>query len=192
MPKVTFADAVVRGLRGFLDFKGVATRAEFWYFQLFVILLSFVISTFENMAFPLAADASVQDALLGSPVSLLVSLVLFLPQLALQVRRFHDAGFSGKWLLLQIPALFFLALTIGAYIAVDSQGQLGTINGMLNIAGYAYPTLMISGGIAIFYLIVQLQPSKPASRGNKYAPGYDPEQQEQDPTDPGSWQPRLD
>ncbi len=192
MQKVTFADAIVRGLRGVGNYRGVATRAEFWYFQLFVFLIGIVISTFETMAFPLSPEASFQDTLLASPVSLLVSLALLPHQIALQVRRFHDAGFSGKWVLLYLPALFFVALTLGAYLAVESQGQLGTINGMLNIAGYAYPTLMILGGVQIFFLIVMLQPSKPANRGNKYAPGYDPEQQEQNPTDPGSWQPRLD
>lgn len=192
MQKVTFADAIVGGFKNYARFKGVATRAEFWYFQLFVVLVSLVLSTFESIVFPIAEDAPIEQQVLATPLSLAASLVLFLPQLSLQVRRFHDAGFSGKWLLLMIPALFFVGLTFGAFLAVESQGQLGTINGNLNIAGYAYPTLMILGGIQIFLLIVLLQPTKPASRGNRYAPGYDPEQQDADSQDPGSWQPRLD
>lgn len=192
MPKVTFADAISRGFKNFVNFKGVATRAEFWYFQLFVVLVSVVLSTFESIVFPIEPDAPIDQQLLATPLSLLASLILFLPQLSLQVRRFHDAGFSGKWLLLLLPALFFVGLTFGAYLAVESQGQLGTITGNLNIAGYAYPTLMILGGIQIFFLIVMLQPSKPASKGNKYAPGYDPDQQDPDNQNPGSWQPRLD
>ena len=77
--KTTFVGAIKSFLRGYFDFRGVATRSEYWYVTLFLFLLSLVVG------------------LLGNGVAFIVSAFLVFPQLALNVRRFHDAGFSA-WL----------------------------------------------------------------------------------------------
>lgn len=71
----------------YADFKGRAGRANFWYFQLYMLILFFVCNTlFEIMG-------------IGN-LSKLIFLFLFLPILSISVRRLHDTGKSWYWLLL--------------------------------------------------------------------------------------------
>ena len=77
----------------YADFTGRASRSEFWWFVLFNVLVS------------LAA------AQIHPTVSLLVTLALLLPSLGVAVRRLHDVGRNGWWLLLQlVPLVGFLVL----------------------------------------------------------------------------------
>jgi len=78
------ASAVRRNLTtaAYADFRGRASRSEYWWFYLFSALVLFA--------------AVVIDLLLLN----LVALALFIPTLATSVRRLHDVGRSGWWLLL--------------------------------------------------------------------------------------------
>lgn len=191
---MTFAQAVQSGLRNFVNFTGRATRREYWYFQLFVVLVGLVASVLDGVMFPISPDAPIQDQLLGAPISLVTSILLFLPQLSMLARRFRDAGFSAKWLFLYFAATAFMGLVFAATLAVYESGQTGTLEGDLNVVGYLYPAVLIAGGILIFFFIVTVQPTKTGAQGNKYAPDYDPTR------DPKSdhfiasdqdWQPKL-
>lgn len=191
---MTFVQAVQSGLRNFANFTGQATRREYWYFQLFVLLVGLVTSVLDGVIFPVRADAPIQEQLLGAPIGLVTSVLLFLPQLSMLGRRLRDAGFSAKWLFLYFVAAGFMALVFAAGIAVDQSGQAGTIEGDLNVIGYLYPAVMIAGGILIFFFVVTLQPTKTGSQGNKYAPGYDPTRDPKSDQFSGSdqdWQPKL-
>jgi transcriptional regulator with XRE-family HTH domain len=91
-------EAVRAGFLKAVDFSGTASRFEYWWFFLCVLLL--------------AAIATV----LGERVFQLVSLIVLLPLLAVGARRLHDAGHSGWWQLLflvpfgQVVVLYLLAL----------------------------------------------------------------------------------
>ena len=50
--KMTFADSVKSGLKNWANFKGTATRTEFWYFYLFTILLNMVTTTIDSIIAP--------------------------------------------------------------------------------------------------------------------------------------------
>jgi uncharacterized membrane protein YhaH (DUF805 family) len=63
-------------------FDGRAARSEYWFFMLFQVL-----------AYAVAG-------ILGGRLAPLLSLALFLPMLAVQVRRLHDQGRSGWFYLL--------------------------------------------------------------------------------------------
>lgn len=84
-------------LRKYADFKGRASRAEFWIFFLFVVIAQ--------------ALAAVVDLLFGGGrsgvFSLLAAVLLFVPQLAVTVRRLHDVNRSGRELV--VPFLMLLA-----------------------------------------------------------------------------------
>jgi uncharacterized membrane protein YhaH (DUF805 family) len=170
---MTFADAVQSGLKNSFKFVGLATRREFWYFQLFVFLVGIVASTIDSVVSPIDPSAPLGEQLLGSPVTMVFSALLFIPQLSMLGRRFRDVGFSEKWIWLWAPASFFVILVTLAIDAVEAQGQAGTLEGMLNVFGFLYPAAMICSGILLFFFVLTVQPSKPGSRGNKYAPGYD-------------------
>ena len=83
---MTFSEAIKTGFQKFLDFDGRAGRAEFWLWVLFL--------TLARIIFYILDPASLS----GGPVSMVFSIVTFLPSLAVSVRRIHDVGKSGWWL----------------------------------------------------------------------------------------------
>jgi uncharacterized membrane protein YhaH (DUF805 family) len=100
---VQFGDAIKNGFLNYANFRGVASRSEFWYWTLFTALVSFATSFL---------DTAVTIALGSSNVGIfnvLASLALLVPGIAVAVRRFHDAGFSAWWYSLpQVGALVIL------------------------------------------------------------------------------------
>lgn len=78
----------------YVDFAGCATRKQYWLYVLFNFALSLVLSLLSGM-----------DNILGTLfniVYIVVSLGVFLPSLAIAVRRLHDTGRSGWWMLLAL------------------------------------------------------------------------------------------
>lgn len=92
--------SALQTLRKYADFKGRASREEFWCFFIFVIVANSV--------------CGMVGLLLGFGPALggLVGLLLVIPQIAVAVRRLHDLGKPGKELaipcamLLLVPAAF--------------------------------------------------------------------------------------
>lgn len=105
--------AVRSTLSQYAGFSGRARRSEFWFFQLFSVIVSIV--------------ATALDALIGSDlgggtgvVSLIVSLGLLLPSLAVFWRRMHDTGRTGLWFFLGlIPFVGWIILIV--FAVQDSQ-----------------------------------------------------------------------
>ena len=89
---------ILQSLKRYADFKGRASRQEFWCFLGFVIVAQ--------------AVTGFVGLLLGMrpALSLIVSALLIIPQLAVAVRRLHDVGRSGRELL--VPCLMFLAVPL--------------------------------------------------------------------------------
>ena len=77
----------------YFDFEGVTGRQAFWMFVLFNFVISLVLSVVLGLVHL-------------QPVALLYSLAVLLPGLGLAVRRMHDIGKSGWWLLASlVPVL---------------------------------------------------------------------------------------
>ncbi|WP_230939397.1 DUF805 domain-containing protein [Burkholderia diffusa] len=92
--KMNFTEAVRSALNQYAKFEGRARRAEYWYFALLTGVVSIVCQVI-TMA---GRDASALSLLLMI-VAAVVSLALVLPSLAVTVRRLHDTGRSGWFLL---------------------------------------------------------------------------------------------
>ena len=93
---MNFGEAINSGLTNYATFSGRAARSEFWWFFLFVIVVVNIVN------FVLVAISEIFG---------LIILALILPHLAVTVRRLHDIGWSGWWVLLGfIPFLNFLLL----------------------------------------------------------------------------------
>ena len=76
----------------YADFNGRARRTEYWYFVLF----NFLIST----------AVGVVTGLIGIDwLSYIYSVALLVPGIAVGVRRLHDIGKSGWWLLISFIPL---------------------------------------------------------------------------------------
>lgn len=88
--QVNFKEAVTSALgRNYCNFSGRASRSEFWWFELFELLLQIAI----GIVFCWNLDVL-------NIISYLVGLGLLLPNLGLCVRRLHDIGKSGWWIFL--------------------------------------------------------------------------------------------
>jgi uncharacterized membrane protein YhaH (DUF805 family) len=82
-------------IQNYATFSGRARRSEYWYFSLFHIIITFVL-----------AFVGVQS------ISTIYSLALVIPTISVGVRRMHDVGKSGWFLLIPIYNLI-LACTDG-------------------------------------------------------------------------------
>lgn len=80
-------------LRQYADFDGRARRKEYWMFALFYIVFSACASLLDEMSY---SEDGFQDHIITN----LFVLGLFIPSLAVSVRRLHDIGKSGWYLLL--------------------------------------------------------------------------------------------
>jgi len=95
-------------------FSGRAGRREYWMFFLFNLIFS-IAARFVD------ATSGSEVLFLGMrPISMLYGLAVALPSLAVGVRRLHDIGYSGWWLLLLIiPFIGPVALLVMFCLAGD-------------------------------------------------------------------------
>lgn len=95
----------IKVFKEYSNFGGRARRSEYWYFALFHMLISTAVYVVSIFTFFIPA--------------ILYSLVIFLPALAVGVRRLHDTGRSGWNLLLSlIPLIGSIVLLV--YFFEDS------------------------------------------------------------------------
>jgi uncharacterized membrane protein YhaH (DUF805 family) len=93
-------------LKKYATFSGRAQRAEYWYFFLFYFLIFIGLSIIDNITGSFNAEAGM--GLLGG----LSILGLLIPSLSVGVRRLHDTGRSGWWLLIGLIPLVNIVLLI--------------------------------------------------------------------------------
>lgn len=94
-------------LSQYADFAGRARRKEFWMFVLFNTLIGIALSIIDSAIG--TPGASSGTGLLGG----IYSLALLIPGLAVSVRRLHDIGRSGWWLLLNlIPIIGWIVVLV--------------------------------------------------------------------------------
>jgi uncharacterized membrane protein YhaH (DUF805 family) len=86
-------------LKKYAEFSGRAQRAEYWYYVLFYLLITFVLSIIDGMAGTFDDDSGV------GILSGLFILGTLIPSLAVTVRRLHDTDRSGWWILLNLVPL---------------------------------------------------------------------------------------
>ncbi len=102
---MSFTDVIKKVVvDNYCNFNGRAGRAEYWYFFLFNVIVSVVLSGLANAVPAL------------SVLSVIYSLAMLLPGLGVAVRRMHDIGKSGWFLFISlVPCvgtfilLYFLA-----------------------------------------------------------------------------------
>ena len=84
------------------DFESRSSRKEFWYWQVFRILMFLSFTYIESLGI--------------SGILILSNIIFLIPELSVSIRRLHDINKSGLWILLSItiigilPLLYFYCL----------------------------------------------------------------------------------
>ncbi|AOK90880.1 MULTISPECIES: DUF805 domain-containing protein [Paenibacillus] len=94
-------------LQNYVGFQGRARRTEYWMFTLFNVIACLILY--------------LVDLLLGLPLvlTLIYSLAVLLPSLAVFVRRLHDTGKTGWWILIALVPFGGIVLLV--FECLDSQ-----------------------------------------------------------------------
>ena len=100
-------------MRKYAVFSGRARRQEYWMFVLFNVIIVLFLGIIDEMA-----DSDFESS--RSTLTTLYVLATLIPFLAVGVRRLHDTGRSGWWMLIGvIPIIGAIVLLI--FIIQDSQ-----------------------------------------------------------------------
>ena len=92
---MSFVEAVKTCLvEKYCTFSGRATRSEFWWFQLFTFLVEFI----SVGICALIAESLDSEGIIIIPI--LIYVLLLIPNFSVIVRRLHDVGKSGWFLLI--------------------------------------------------------------------------------------------
>ncbi|HCT5803791.1 DUF805 domain-containing protein [Acinetobacter nosocomialis] len=89
-----YQQAILTCFKKFADFKGRARRREFWYFELFCVLLSLLLS------------------FMNEDLATLAMLITLIPNIAVNVRRLHDIDRSGWWMLIALVPIVGVLLLL--------------------------------------------------------------------------------
>lgn len=107
--------AIITCLKKSADFAGRAHRLEFWSFVVFWIVAAVISALLFKI--PAAPDMSWSGKALSFAPALLFPAALLVPLAAVAVRRLHDIGLSGWWLLTAAtPVPVLDLLIVGAQV----------------------------------------------------------------------------
>ena len=127
---MTFGRAVRTCLRKFARFGGRASRAEYWFFVLALVVASWA--------------AGVLDYLLFEgrhPLGVFLAVTAIVPMTSAGWRRLHDVNRRGWWLLM--PGLATLIFLVGAFVIRGLTAQpMGEIPTVSNSTGWLYTILL--------------------------------------------------
>jgi uncharacterized membrane protein YhaH (DUF805 family) len=100
---MNFTQAIASGFQNYVNFSGRAPRSEYWFWTLFTVLVSIA---------ALLIDLALFGDMDVSPLNSIVSLGLFLPSLAVAIRRLHDLDRTGWWFLLIFTVIGGIVLLV--------------------------------------------------------------------------------
>ncbi len=169
-----FIEAVGTALRKYVQFKGTASRSEYWWFVVFSLGTLFTTGLLDRLLYPaetLDLDRVLRglEPLPATPFTAVLIFLLILPLLSVTARRFHDAGHSAKWLyLLIIPGGYALLATVGIALIIFSYESV-SVDLLLPIYFLIFPVAVTTVALAVVYLVFLLKPTKTFFEGNLLA-----------------------
>ncbi len=175
---MSFTEAIKTCFSKYFTFSGRASRSEYWWFFLFILLGNIVAGILDSVLFgavtgsietgPDGFSASAEN---NGPVAAIFSLAVLIPQLAAGWRRMHDTGRSGFYLLLplllSIGAALILVFGIGAASMFQHGGSFDRLftGATLLLMVPTVLVLVISPLLVLWWLT---RPSEPGA--NRYGP----------------------
>ena len=152
---IGFGGAVRRFWRKAFIFHGRASRSEYWWACLFQILAMTAVAAIAMGLDGTIGVTSADDGPFYSMLTLVMGLVLFIPNCAVGIRRLHDENLRGWWILM--PLLLF-ALSLAAAAVAISAGNGSSQSVVIGLL--CFLALYVLSDIASVVLMVL--PSKPA------------------------------
>jgi len=89
-------NSVINCFNKAFDFETRSPRKEFWYWQIFRILMFLSFSYLESIGI--------------TGILILSNLVFLIPELSVSIRRLHDVNKSGLWILLSLTIIGIIPL----------------------------------------------------------------------------------
>jgi uncharacterized membrane protein YhaH (DUF805 family) len=121
---MTPVDWAKRPLQKYADFTGRASRAEYWWYILGLIIVAVVLSIVESLV-------GVKGMVIGiyGPLTALLWLATIVPSTAVGARRLHDTNRSGWWQLLAYgPYLILMLIRPAAGSALGAVALAGIVS----------------------------------------------------------------
>ena len=113
-----FGEAVKSFWSEYATFKGRSRRSEYWWIQLFLILTNLAVAVIDLILMNGDVERFIANGG-GGIVGLVWILVTIVPALAVLVRRLHDSGKSGWWVLIGfVPLVGSIVLLV--FTVLDS------------------------------------------------------------------------
>lgn len=91
---MTFKESIIKCFSNPVNFKGRASRSEFWWFYLLIVGLTCVATMLDS----------------SGTISSIIEIILFIPLIAAGARRLHDINKSGWWQLLILTGIGLIPL----------------------------------------------------------------------------------
>ena len=136
--------------KNYFNLEGKATRSEYWWFGLFVVLLIFAISFLAStVAVSIGLEESGVVRVLNYSIGIVLA-VTFLPSLGVSVRRFRDAG-RGKE---EAIVVFFLAIITQLMVPIGDQEAIIRMPEIMTV-----PILVVGVAASFYSLYIALKKS---------------------------------
>jgi uncharacterized membrane protein YhaH (DUF805 family) len=104
-------------LKNYAQFNGRAGRKEYWYFTLFNVIFSVVLSFVDGLTGTWDPESGI------GLLSTLYSLAVLIPSIAVGVRRLHDTGRSAWWLLILLIPLIGVIIFLVFMVLESQEGE---------------------------------------------------------------------
>lgn len=144
----SFKEAIHNCFYKYFYLDGRATRSEFWFFTLFVLLLGLIPGVLLYASFALY-----NQTLLEIMFALLIVIiaVTFIPSCSVAIRRAHDAGFAGIYAFIPILNYIIMLLPSDKENSYDNESQVHA-----GAATFAKILIVILLAFIVIYLSVNL------------------------------------
>ena len=116
---VNFSEAIQLAFKNYFNLQIRSSRSEYWYWFLFVLIFGLIVDFLDAT---IAGSSWLEYDELWGPLTIIFNLVVFLPGIAVGVRRLHDINRSGWWLLLSFTVIGIIPLFIWA-VSKGTEGK---------------------------------------------------------------------
>jgi len=107
-----FGEAISSGFSNYVNFSGRAQRSAYWFWALFEFICLIIAKIIDTFVFGPTTPVFYS----------IVALALFLPSLAVAIRRLHDLDRTGWWFLIALTGIGGIVLLVW-YCMKGTTGQ---------------------------------------------------------------------